>query len=298
MPSEFSIAGTDHDREPAVEELRRELAEAREQHVAAAAVLAAMSNSPTDPHQVFAEIAAGAARHCGADNAAITQLRDGCLRLVADYGALPATGPVGQAQLPLARGLTIGRAIIDKQTIHVADLQAETNNYPEGSEIARRLGHRSVLVVPLMRGGEAIGAITIRRNRVCPFTSRQIALLKTFADQAVIAMENTRLFEAEQASKRELTEALEYQTATSDVLEAISRSPTDSQPVFDIIAKSAARLCAAQFCHVFRFDVELIHFVASHGHSAKVLEAAPSYYPMHPGRGSVLNLSGSSRRDQ
>src|SRR5262249_31181969 len=192
-------------------------------------VLAAISNSPTDPHRAFAEIAASAARLCGAHNAAIWKLTDGCLGLVGNYGSLPATGPVGQARLPLSRGLTLGRAIIDKQTIHVADLQAETDEYPEGSEIARGLGHHSVLIVPLMRAGEAVGAITIRRNEVRPFTENQIALLKIFADQAVIAIENTRLFEAEQASKRDLKEALEQQTATSDVLKVISRSALDLQ---------------------------------------------------------------------
>src|SRR5262249_24321805 len=112
-------------------------------------------------------------------------------------------------------------SIFDRQTLQVADLQAETDEYPEGSAIARRLGYRTMVAIPLMRAGEAIGAITIRRAEVRPFTGRQIELLKIFADQAVIAIENTRLFEAEQASKRELQESLEYQTAMSDVLGVI-----------------------------------------------------------------------------
>jgi hypothetical protein len=120
--------------------------------------------------------------------------------------------------------------------------------------MARRFDIRTVLHQPLMRAGKAIGAISIRRADVRPFTDRQIELLKTFADQAVIAIENARLFEEEQARTKELQESLEYQTAISEVLAVISRSPTDIQPVFEMIAQSAARLCNARSGNVFRFD--------------------------------------------
>src|SRR5262245_7766936 len=123
----------------------------------------------------------------------------------------------------------------------------------------------------LMRNEEAIGAISIRRAEVRPFTDRQIALLKTFADQAVIAIENTRLFEEVQEKNRaltesntQLTETLEQQTATSKVLRAISRSPTNVQPVFETIVENAARLCEADRAHVYRFDGEFLRSVASH----------------------------------
>src|SRR5215510_8146824 len=155
-------------------------------------------------------MAASAARLCDAQNSTVVQLAEGKLRLLARYGPLPTVAPVGQPGFPFTRGNVIARAIIDKTTIHVADLQAETREYPEGSELARRLGHRSIVVVPLMRAGEAIGAIGIRRAQVRPFTDRQIELLKIFADQAVIAIENTRLF-------NETKEALEQQSATSEV---------------------------------------------------------------------------------
>jgi two-component system NtrC family sensor kinase len=278
MPSEVSTVRSGH----SAEELERELAEAREQQAATAQILTAISSAPTDANQVFAKIAASAARLCDAQNAGIFQVVGDRVQPICRYGPLPMLASIGQNTLPLTRASLIGRAILDREPYHVADLQAETTEYPFASENARRLGFRAFLAVPLLRGSEAIGAITIRRTEARSFTERQLALLKTFADQAVIAIENTRLFEVEQASKRELTEALEYQTATSDVLEAISRSPTDAQPVFDMIAKSAARLCAAEFCHVFRFDGELIHFVASHGHSAKVLQATRGGYPMRP----------------
>jgi GAF domain-containing protein len=216
MPSEVSTAGADQDLSRLVDELKRELersarelAEAREEQAATAGILQAISSSPADLRRVLAEIAASAARLCDADNAAITQVDGDSLRLVArHHGQIPTAGPVGQLTVPLVRGFVAGRAVIDRQTMHVTDLQAETAEYPQGSDLAHRLGIRTVLHQPLIRAGKAIGVISILRAEVRPFTDRQIELLKTFADQAVIAIENTRLFEAEQARTRELTEAL------------------------------------------------------------------------------------------
>src|SRR5262249_29076683 len=141
---------------------------------------------------------------------------------------------------------------LDRQAIQVDDAQAEGGEYPEGSDFARRLGFRTILAVPLVRAGEAIGAIVLRRKEVRPFTDQQIELLKTFADQAVIAIQNTRLVEEVQAKTRELQESLEYQTATSDVLGVISRSPTQLQPVVDAIVQTAKRLCEAETANMWR----------------------------------------------
>src|SRR5215831_13449372 len=151
-----------------VEELRRELAEAREQQATTAEILRVISGSPMDLQRVFAEIAASAARLCDAYDAMIRQVDGEVLRLVAHHGPIPTT-PVE----PLSRGAAPGRAALDRQTIHIADLQAETGEYPEGSEDARRLGFRAILSVPLIRAGEAIGVITIRRTEAHPFTDRQ-----------------------------------------------------------------------------------------------------------------------------
>src|SRR5262249_25124254 len=206
------------------------------------------------------------------------------------HGPMPF-GPVGEFSFPLIRGSVNGRSVLDARTIHVADLMSEGSEYPEGSENARRYRHRTVLAVPLLRDGNAVGSISLHRAEARLFTESQVALLQTFADQAVIAIENARLFEAEQASKRELEESLEYQTATAEVLGVISRSPTDVQPVFNTIARSAAQLCKAQFCHVFRFDGNLIYFVHYHGLSPTVAEAMRTKYPIPPGRASAAARS-------
>src|SRR4030095_15676993 len=128
--------------------------------------------------------------------------------------------------IPLIRGTATGRAVLDRRTIHVPDLQAEVDEYPASIVLARSYGFRTVLNVPLLRGAEAIGAVSIRRTEARPFTDRQIELLKTFADQAMIAIENVRLF-------NETKEATQQQTATAEILRVISTSPTDVQPVFD-----------------------------------------------------------------
>src|SRR5262245_7498236 len=278
MPSELSLAGAQQDREPTLGELKRELAEAREHQRATANILAAISSSPTDLKRVFAEIAMSAARLCDAHDAAIHQVDGDFLPLVAHYGPILVPDP-----LPLTRGVLAGRAVLDRQTIEVVDLPAETHEYPEGSKIALRLGSRTNVAVPLIRLGEAIGVIVIRRTEVRPFTERQTELAKTFAYQAVIAIENTRLFGEVQARTRELTEALEQQTATGDVLKVISRSALDLETALDALVESAARLCNAYDAVIFQVFGDGMRLVAHHGQITLAGPVGQHTVPLVPG---------------
>jgi two-component system, NtrC family, sensor kinase len=179
---------------------------------------------------------------------------------------------------PVTRDGVAGRAVIDRATIHLPDVLA-ADDFPLAQRLSRADGSRTVLATPLIRETVAVGAILIRREEVRPFSDKQISLLQTFADQAVIAIENVRLF-------NETKEALEQQTATSDILSVISRSPSDVQPVFDAISRSGARLCDAAFCGVFSYDGQLIHLVANNAPDP-MMEALAQTFPMQPSRGGV-----------
>src|SRR5262245_51625084 len=230
--------------EQKLEARTRELSEAREQQAATSEILRVISSSPTELQRVLEAVGENAARLCDANNAVIFRLEGDLLRQVASYGGLPTTSHPAEG-LPINRGRVTGRAVFERRTIHIHDLSAEEDDFPEGSRDARRDGHRTTLATPLLREGIPIGAILIRRMEVRPFSEKQIALLGTFADQAAIAIENARLFEAEQQRTRELSEALEQQTATSEVLRVISSSPGDLEPVFQAMLANATKLCGA-----------------------------------------------------
>src|SRR5262249_34142604 len=147
-------------------------------------------------------------------------------------------------------------------TIHIADLPREVDEFPESSENARRWGFHAILCVPLMREGVAIGVIGLRRTEPQPFTDPQGALLQTFADQAVIAIENVRLFNSVEARTRELSESLEQQTATSEVLKVISSSPGELEPVFQTMLENAIRICEAKLGNLFLREEDAFRAVA------------------------------------
>jgi GAF domain-containing protein/CheY-like chemotaxis protein len=244
--------------------LEQTLSEALEQQAATGEILRVISRSPADIHPVLETVAASAARLCESSDAAIYRPEGDRLVLVAHHGTI-ATGPLGEFSLPLVRGTAAGRAVLEAETVHVANLQAGDAAFPESSESARRLGFRAILCVPLMRGSSAVGVIALRRIEAHLFTERQVGLLETFADQAVIAIENARLLGELQARNADLTEALEQQTATSEILRVISSSPTDLQPVLDAVAENAARLCGASDAQIFRVEDGSLSRVASHG---------------------------------
>jgi GAF domain-containing protein len=227
-----------------------ELREALEQQTVTSQILGVIASSPTDIQPVLEAIAESATRLCDAHDAQIGHVVGDVFRLNAH-----STDPSRRRDVPITRGHIAGQAILDRRTVHIHDLAAE-DNVRAPSWIS--LGVRTVLVTPLLREGAAIGAIAIRRMDVRPFTEKQIALLETFANQAVIAIENVRLF-------NELKESLEQQTATSEILGVIARSPTDIQPVLDVVAENAARLCEATDAVIHRVEGDLMKLVANYG---------------------------------
>jgi GAF domain-containing protein len=278
---------------PSYADLERALREAVEQQTATAEILRAISSSPAELQPVLDTVVRSAARFCGAYDACIFGLDGDHLRLDAHHG--PVAQPDGLL-LPIVKGTVGGRTILERRVIHVADLPAETAEFPEAAPNARRLGFRTILSVPLIREGVAIGAIQLRRPESVPFTDEQVSLLKTFSDQAVIAIENVRLFTELQEKNRELTIALDQQTATADILKVISRSQTDVQPVFDAIAESALRLCEAKHGNVLLFDGELVHLAAVAGTDPEGTEVVRRSFPQKPGPVSATTRAILTRR--
>jgi two-component system, NtrC family, sensor kinase len=268
-----------------LEARNRDLTEALEQQTATSEILRVISSSPTDTQPVLDTVAESAARLCEASDVSIFRLDDDGLRLVARHAPIPY-GALGAFVVPLIHGMVNGRAVLERRTIHVVDLQAEVDEFPEGSPLARQFGYRASLSVPLLREGSAIGVVHLRRTEAQLFSERQVTLLQTFADQAVIAIENVRLFkelegknQALTAAHGQVTEALEQQTTTAEILRVISSSPADVQPVFDTIAESVVRLCDGRLSGVYRFDGNLIHFVAHHNWTDAGLELVRDMYP-------------------
>jgi len=261
----------------ALEARNVDLSEALEQQTATSEILRVISSSPTDLQPVMDAVAQNAARLCGAIDAVIFRVDGDVLRIVAVYGTLPH----GREVIPLTRDSVTGRVVVDRQTIHLHNLGAAFEaEFPDTT--FRSFGVRAALGTPLLREGVPIGALLIRRMEERPFSEKQIALLQTFADQAVIAIENARLLSELQAKNADLTEALEQQTATSEILRVISSSPTDVQPVFDTIVGNAVNLCGARMGAVYRFDRELVHLAAHHNYPPEALEILRRIYPRPP----------------
>jgi GAF domain-containing protein/CheY-like chemotaxis protein len=266
-----------------------DLTEALEQQTATSEILRVISSSPTDARPVFETIAQSAARLCEAIDAIVLRVDGDVLRLVGHHGAMPA------GDVPITRGTVGGRTVLDGNVINIEDLQTAVDEFPEGSALARQRGHRSDLSVPLLRDGIAIGNIQVRRDQVRPFTDKHVSLLQTFADQAVIAIENVRLFTELDARNSELRVALEQQTATSELLKVIGRSTFDLQPVFETLAENAVRLCEAQHAFIMRFDGEVLRFAAGHNVSP-ARRAFVEAHPIAPGRHSAAARAAVERR--
>src|SRR5438128_5555884 len=262
-------------------ELQGGLAQASHREGATSEILRVISGSPTDVQPVFDTIAVSARHLCDALYSVVFRFDGGLITLVADDGASPEWIAAIRSAYPAppGRSSVAAQAILERRVIAIADAQAGVE-YPRVAERAKAIGYRSIISVPMSRGDTAFGAINVIRTEVLPFSDTQIALLQTFADQAVIAIENVRLFKELEARNSDLTEALEQQTATSEILRVISSSPTDVQPVFDAIAANAARLCSANDAEVFLVDGELLRLTAALG--------APSLPSVRPLTGGDL----------
>ena len=233
------------DKDPEIAQLARELKEAREQQTTATYVLKVISRAPFDLEAVFATLIETAAKLCRADKATILLLKDNQLHLTADYG-LSADFRSHMRANPMSfdRTSVSGLAMLDGSTVHVPDLPAD----PILTRPSQKLGgYRTVLGVPLVREATSIGVLFLARDKVDPFSQQQIDLVANFAAQAVIAIENARLLNELRQRTSDLTEALEQQTATSDVLRVISSSPGRLDPVFETILANATRICDANF---------------------------------------------------
>ena len=266
-------------QETEIARLTRELNEALERQTATAEILKIISTSPTQLQPVLEVVVRSAARFCKADDVTIFELDGQDIRSAAHWGAVRQEIGV---RFPCTRGTAVGRTILERKPVHVIDLQAEAEEFPEGSAMARRLGHRTTAGVPLLREGVAVGTIQLRRAEVNPFTDKQIALLGIFADQAVIAIENARLL-------NELRDSLDRQTATSEVLSVISSSPGELEPVFRTLLENATRLCAAKFGNLYLREGDAFRTIAMHNVPPAFAEVRRRDPLVHPAPGSTLS---------
>ena len=224
---------------------------------------------------MFEAIAESAVRLCGAHYGSTMLLDGDVMHLAAHKGQSAQWLETVSRQFPhkITRDLIAGWAILDREIVHVTDMQNDAR-FPTSQVLARTMAYCTAMCVPMLRGDTAIGAILVFRQDVHPFDDSEIGLLRTFADQAVIAIENARLFEEVQARTREVTEALEYQTATSDVLQVISSSLGQIQPVYETMLAKALHHCDAKFGGLFRYEEGAFRGVAGSGIPEGLLVAA------------------------
>jgi GAF domain-containing protein len=289
------------DLEQQLEACRRELADAREhlaealaRETATSEVLHVISSSPGALEPVFQALLANAVRICEAKFGTLYRSEGDALRVVALHGAPPLFAEE-RRRVPVIRpdpGTLLDRAVTTKRPVQIADVREEPDSGPSGStgaKLAKLAGARTVLAVPMLKESKLIGVIIIYRQEVRPFVDKQIELVQNFAAQAVIAIENVRLLNELRQRTDDLSEALEQQTATSEVLQVISSSPGELEPVFQAILEKATRICDANFGMLFRFDGKAFHFAAEVGTPLELAEFQRRRGPFQPQAGGLLH---------
>jgi two-component system, NtrC family, sensor kinase len=293
-------SSVDHAQEQLVERLKRERDEAVELQAASAEVLKIIGSSPGDMKPVFEAMLGRALRICDAKFGHILLYDGERFHAVHLHDVPPSYRAFWDRHGPIRPGPNtgLGRLARTREVVHIADLKADspyTERQPLRVVTVDEAGARSFLAAPMLKEDEVVGAIVIYRQEVRPFTEKQIELVKTFAAQAVIAIENTRLFEEVQARTWDLQESLQQQTATADVLKVISRSLVDLETVLETLVETVARLCRADQVYMFHLRHDLWHLVAAWGLSAEAREFFLTH-PFTPGRGSTSGRAALERR--
>src|SRR5262245_16805416 len=282
------------DLERRLAQAERQLSEALERQAATDEVLRLIAGSPRELEPVFEAMLANATRICEATFGVLYLYEGDAFRAVALHGAAPPSFVENRRRNPLFQpspGTGLARVATTRQTVQILDAQADPayqGSSPTQAAGIRTGSIRTVLCVPMLKEGELVGTFNLFRQEVRPFTEKQVELVQSFANQAVIAIENTRLL-------NELRESLQQQTATADLLEVISRSAFDLRPVFETIAESAVRLCGARLAFIYRFDGEVLRMVADHATPTE-FKKWMSDHPIRPGRDSASGRAALERR--